>query len=344
MDKRIFDEQPVTEENYRPKQTFEPSAVIIEPEEQETIDEPIIEQMFKPSRFWLRLFLACLGLFALAVVAQSVQWLIDSWQDHRWIELAFALVFFGISVAGIGALGSEWRKLVRLRQHYYQQQQSEQLLFASPQSGEKAVELGKTVLARLHSPHTEQAGKRWLSQLDEAYHSQEVLYLFSQNVLLPIDEQVKKLISKSAVENAMIVGISPLAVVDVLMVAWRNIALVNKITRAYGMELGYISRLKLFKMVLTNMVFAGATEIVTDLGSEFFAQNLSAKFSMRAAQGIGVGLLTARLGIKAMEFCRPVVFAKNERPSLSVVRQALLGAVKDQMFSKSKEAERVKVD
>lgn len=34
---------------------------------------------------------------------------------------------------------------------------------------------------------------------------------------------------------------------------------------------------------------------------------MTAKLSVRAAQGIGVGLLTARLGIKAMEFCRPLV-------------------------------------
>lgn len=50
-----------------------------------------------------------------------------------------------------------------------------------------------------------------------------------------------------------------------------------------------------------------------------------------------MGLLTARLGIKAMEFCRPVVFQQNERPKLSVVRQELIGVLKEQMFSKSRE-------
>ena len=127
------------------------------------------------------------------------------------------------------------------------------------------------------------------------------------------------------------------------MVAWRNIALVNKITQAYGMELGYFSRLRLFRMVLTNMAFAGATEIATDLGSDFLSQNLTAKFSVRMAQGIGVGLLTSRLGIKAMEFCRPVVFQGKERPTLSVVRQELLGVLKNTLFSKSTEKEVEKV-
>ena len=117
-----------------------------------------------------------------------------------------------------------------------------------------------------HHDQIQQAGKQWQNQLDEAYNGKEVLYLFSQTVLSPIDRQVKTLISKSAIENAVIVAISPLAIIDVLMVAWRNIALVNKITQSYGMELGYFSRLRLFRMVLTNMAFAGATEIATDLG------------------------------------------------------------------------------
>ena len=57
-------------------------------------------------------------------------------------------------------------------------------------------------------------------------------------------------------------------------------------------------------MVLVNLAFAGATEIVQDLGMDWLSQDITAKLSARAAQGIGVGLLTARLGIKAMEFVR----------------------------------------
>lgn len=337
MEKRIFEEQEHPSVNtHLPKKEFG-SSVVVEEERESGEPEQIVAQSFQPPRFWLRVFLGCLALLGVAVFAQSIQWLVETWQAKQWIYFAFSIGFFGISVAGIGALINEWRKLVALRKHYYLQQQSENLWLESQASGEKAAKFCQKVLSTMQSPLAEQGGKRWLAQLDEAYNGQEVLFLFDENVLKPIDSQVKKLISKSAAENAVIVAISPLAVVDVLMVAWRNIALVNKITRAYGMELGYISRLKLFKMVLTNMVFAGATEIATDLGSEFFAQNLTAKFSMRAAQGIGVGLLTARLGIKAMEFCRPVVFKSGERPTLSVVRQELLGVLKTQIFSSSTE-------
>lgn len=337
MEKRIFEEQPLdTAQPFQAKKEFEQDVVVLD-EPQEVEAELIAENSLRPPRFWLRVFLGCLALLSVAVFAQSIQWLIDTWQAKQWIYFAFAIGFLGISLAGVGALINEWRKLVKLRKHHYQQQQSEQLLLDNQASGEKAVKFCKDILANMQNPQAMLGAQRWQAQLDEAYNSQEVLYLFGENVLTPIDKQVKQLISKHAAENAVIVAISPLAIADVLMVAWRNIALVNKITRAYGMELGYFSRLKLFKLVLTNMVFAGTTEIATELGSEFFAQNLTAKLSMRAAQGIGVGLLTARLGIKTMEFCRPIVFKNGERPRLSMVRQELLSVVKNVIFTKSAE-------
>ncbi|WP_373767865.1 YcjF family protein [Glaesserella sp.] len=343
MQKRIFTEeehQQTTE--FQPKTEFIEADVVVDEDTEETAAEVIIEESLKPSRFWVRLFLVALALLGVATLAQSIQWLIDTWQANQWIYFAFAIAFLGISLAGVGAIVSEWRKLIWLRKHHKNQQISQQFwLDSPPASGEFARTFCKSVLANLvKTPAAQQAEQRWQSQLDEAYNGKEVLFLFSENVLLPIDNQVKKMISKSASENALIVAVSPLAVVDILMVAWRNIALVNKITKSYGMELGYISRLKLFRMVLTNMVFAGATEIVSDVGMDFFSQNLTAKLSVRAAQGIGVGLLTARLGIKAMEFCRPIAFQGNERPKLSVVRQELLGVIKQTLFTKTTEKTR----
>ncbi|MEG9481713.1 TIGR01620 family protein [Mannheimia sp. HC-2023] len=345
MSKQIFNEEELKiTEYFEPKQEFDLENAIIEEDAKAVEAELIIEESLKPSRFWIRVLLATLALFGVAVIAQSIQWLIDTFQQKEWIYFAFSIVFFIIILFGVGVIVSEWRKLVYLRNHQKNQQVSQQLLLEQLPSndGEQAVKFCEDIANNLnHLPTIAQAEQRWKSQLNEAYNAKEVLYLFSENVLKPIDKQVKQMISRNAAENAVIVAVSPLAVVDVLLMAVRNIALVNKITKAYGMELGYISRLKLFKMVLKNMVFAGATEIATDVGMDFFSQNLTAKLSLRAAQGIGVGLLTARLGINAMEFCRPVAFQANERPRISAIRQELLTSVKNTMFAKTETKEKV---
>ncbi|MFS6802355.1 DUF697 domain-containing protein, partial [Edwardsiella tarda] len=47
-----------------------------------------------------------------------------------------------------------------------------------------------------------------------------------------------------------------------------------------------------------------------------------------AAQGIGAGLLTARLGIKAMELCRPLPWLDDDRPRLGDFRRELLAQLR----------------
>ena len=58
------------------------------------------------------------------------------------------------------------------------------------------------------------------------------------------------------------IAVSPLALVDMAFIAWRNLRLINRIATLYGIELGYYSRLRLFKLVLLNIAFAGASELV----------------------------------------------------------------------------------
>lgn len=339
--KQIFSEESPKESfEFQPKQTFDEAQFTVEPEIENVEAELIIEESLKPPRFWLRLFMFGFVLFLVAAVAQSVQYVIDSWLQNRWIELLFAVALLGVSSAGVGVLIREWRTLIWLRKHQQQQLESQQLLQNPDASGEKVQQFCQNILQKLpHQAWLNQAQTQWQQELDEGHNAKEVLYLFNENILSPLDEQVKKLISVSAVQNAVIVAASPLAIVDMLFVVWRNFRLINQITQAYGMQLGYFSRLKLFRQVLINMVFAGATEVVTDLGADIFSKNLTAMLSMRVGQGLGVGLLTTRLGLKTMEFCRPIAFEAEQRPKLSLMRQQLLSAFKTQFTTILKQKE-----
>ncbi len=61
---------------------------------------------------------------------------------------------------------------------------------------------------------------------------------------------------------------------------------------------------------------------------DWMSQDLAARLSARAAQGIGAGLLTARLGIKAMELCRPLPWIADDKPRLGDFRRELIGQLK----------------
>ena len=81
---------------------------------------------------------------------------------------------------------------------------------------------------------------------------------------------------------------------------------------------------KLVKLVLVNMAFAGASEVVADLGMDMLSMDLAGRVSTRVAQGVGVGLLTGRLGLKAINIMRPLPWMEGEQPRLSEIRRDLL--------------------
>ncbi|MBV7388910.1 YcjF family protein [Pasteurellaceae bacterium TAE3-ERU1] len=344
MDKKYFDltsEPSREDEALQGKKEFDNARLTLD-----VADESPVERQFERianprPRWWKRILGVIIVLFLGATVAQSVQWIIDSYHSHQWITLVFALVTFGVVCLGLTALWREYWRLVKLRRRAQLQQESELLLTAPSTLGAnnaQARELCQGIINNMQLSADDPRVQRFEQQVSDEHSAKEVSFLFSQNVLLDIDKTARKMVSKSAAESAVIVAVSPLAIVDVLFVAWRNLALINRIAKLYGIELGYFSRIRLLRLVLVNMAFAGATELVHEIGMDWLSKDLMAKLSARAAQGLGVGLLTARLGIKTMEFCRPLAFMPGEKPRLSIIHQELLGVIKDTMFKQNKSA------
>ena len=78
--------------------------------------------------------------------------------------------------------------------------------------------------------------------------------------------------------------------------------------------------------VLTHLVATGAVAVGDDLISTVAGGGLLSRVSRRFGEGVVNGALTARVGIAAMEVCRPVPFSAARRPSVSsLVQRALSG-------------------
>ncbi len=206
--------------------------------------------------------------------------------------------------AGVGSVVTEWRRLWRLRQRAHERDEARDLLHSHGTGKGRAF--CEKLAAQAGIDHSHPALQRWYAAIHETQNDQEVVTLYAHIVQPVLDAQARREISRSAAESTLMIAVSPLAMVDMAFIAWRNLRLINRIARLYGIELGYYSRLRLFKLVLLNIAFAGASELVREVGMDWMSQDLAARLSARAAQGIGAGLLTARLGIKAMEVCRPL--------------------------------------
>jgi len=185
----------------------------------------------------------------------------------------------------------------------------------------------------------------WQDALSSSHSSQELVQLYSRLVLKKVDDKALQEVAKFSNESVILVALSPVAIVDMLIMVWRNIRMVNKIAGLYGIKLGYWSRIKLIKQVFINMVYAGASELIADFGTDILGAELLGKLSGRLAQGIGAGMLTARLGIKTMQLCRPLPFDRlsagasstsyNSAPKLAQVRREMLITIKKLVIDKS---------
>ncbi|AOP43126.1 TIGR01620 family protein [Edwardsiella piscicida] len=309
-------------------EAFTPSAPSeVEAEQEEGRLEGMVSVALRPRRsLWRRIALGGVALFGLSVLAQGAAWLHQAWISQDWIALGGCVAGGMIVLAGVGALATEWRHLYRLRQRAEERELAADLLHSHAVGGGRAFCERLLRQAGLDGSHP--AVQRWQAALHETHSDREVVSLYATLVQPVLDSQARREISRYAAESTLMIAVSPLALVDMAFIAWRNLRLINRIAALYGIELGYYSRLRLFRLVLLNIAFAGASELVREVGMDWVSQDLAARLSARAAQGIGAGLLTARLGIKAMELCRPLPWIGDDRPRLGDFRRELIAQLR----------------
>ncbi|OEF86721.1 YcjF family protein [Vibrio splendidus] len=331
--KTSFDEQDKSEvgpdlgaqQLFTEQEKFVPVAPQVETELDGDAEHQL-EQVIRPSKkkkwFGTGLLVAFSGL----VGWQAIDSVITAIQTADWLALGWAGFTAAIASLGLGAIGKELWKLRSLKDHFSVQEQSEELLQSQSVGKGKAFceHIAKQGGIVAESP----AYDKWRNSINPAHSDAEVLDMYDALVVAQQDKVATKIVTKFSTESAALVAVSPLAAADMLLVAWRNFTMIDKLADVYGIELGYWSRIKLFKLVLINMAAAGASELAIDASMDLVSMDLAGKVSARAGQGLGVGILTARLGLKAMTLLRPMPWHNERKVKLADLRKAVLSEIK----------------
>lgn len=279
-----------------------------------------LRSLLQPKKLSVLAKLALTGLLA-AVLLQTGLGLADAWQQSPWLFTFYAAVISSVLAWAGHTTFVEWRQLRQLRQMEDARVQGERLL-GSMQMGE-AVPFIRNITAAM--PASAATAIRQLESLLSAEQNDaEQVMLFESIVLRQRDAAARKIVHHFAAESALLLAISPFAVLDMALVLWRNQKMLSRIAECYGIKLGYWSRIRLFRGILLNILYAGTTELAMDIGNQLLSVELTGKLSARLGQGLGAGLLTARLGYQAMSLCRPLAFDDKSRPRLSGIHKELL--------------------
>jgi putative membrane protein len=92
--------------------------------------------------------------------------------------------------------------------------------------------------------------------------------------------------------------------------------------------------LRLVRTVMTHLVATGAVAVGDDLIHGVAGGTVLSRLSRRFGEGVVNGALTARVGLAAIEVCRPLPFLGRERPSVT----GLLGVALKGLFGRTSDA------
>lgn len=145
-------------------------------------------------------------------------------------------------------------------------------------------------------------------------------------LMAPLDAAARREIEAASRAVAAATAVIPLALVDVLAAASQNIRMIRRIAEVYGAHAGLFGSLRLLREVASHLLATGAVAVGDDLIGSVAGGHVFARLSRRFGEGVVNGALTARVGIAAMDVCRPLPFAALDRPKVSnIIGRALTG-------------------
>lgn len=167
-----------------------------------------------------------------------------------------------------------------------------------------------------------------------AEHEAEVLdadalvALAESRLLAPLDARVTAEIEAAVARVAAVTALVPMALADVAVALFSNLRMIRRIAEIYGGRSGSFGSLGLLRRVFSSLIATGAVALTDDLIGSVAGGGILSKLSRRFGEGVVNGALTARIGIAAMELCRPLPFRAEARPGVSALTsRALAGLI-----------------
>ena len=247
-----------------------------------------------------------------ALGGAALQWSQWAWASWQWHPVAGGLV------AGAGALlGAVGLFALRdLRRQRHRLSELEQLRHEMQSAlKDSSQRLAVDWLDRLAHVYAATPLAARLSaacaDLDAAHDAEEVSRRLNLQFYQAIDQQARQIVRNESVGTGLLVASSPWVSVDLMLVVWRNIRMMQRIAVCYGLPIGRLSRWRLARHVLRNIALAGGTEMAMGALSDSLLSGLLEKLAARIGQGMGIGLYSARLGHFTLDLCRAVPLSET---------------------------------
>ncbi|TNC46788.1 TIGR01620 family protein [Rubellimicrobium rubrum] len=275
-----------------------------------------------PLGTWFWSLLGSFLAFALSVAAWD--WVTSLLERHPVLGGVATALLLGLTVVAFTIAAREALAIRRLARIDSVQRDAAAALASGSLAQARAVTDG------LRTLYAGRDGLSWASarlaeRQGEVFDADGLLRLAERELLAPLDADAEREVTGAARQVATVTAVVPLPLADVAAALGANLRMIRRIAEIYGGRSGTVGSWRLVKGVMTHLVATGAVAVGDDLIHGVAGGTVLARLSRRFGEGVVNGALTARVGIAAIEVCRPLPFLGREGPSVTGI---LGGALK----------------
>lgn len=293
-------------------------------DQQETVVAPPPPAVPRRKRFRLgTIFFTSVGLIlSLAAGLWADRFIRDLFARADWLGWLGTLLVAAAALAALIVIGRELFALARLASVDKMRRRADDAHERDDARAARALVADLSALLASH-PDTA-AGRRRLEELkDDVIDARDLLGIAEKELLAPIDRRARKLVLDAAKRVSVVTAVSPRALMDVGYVMFEATRLVRRLSELYCGRPGFLGFFRLARNVLAHLAVTGSMAMGETLVQQLVGHGIAARLSARLGEGVVNGMMTARIGIAAVDAIRPLAFRAVERPGMGDFLKAL---------------------